>query len=184
MWALRGDSDAEGIGFRVSVEGVIGCLLVFGCLGGKGDVLAGVGFGFCCSGGEMGVVGDGVLGCASRRGSFCCRGVLPNPAVGECFALGPFCSGGDLSEWGCFDFCGPIVGVGDVCLSDWADGALISSSRSSSSSSVVVVAASDIALSFCTVPNRRALGCFVACGIAGGEVGFTVRSGTRAQMHH
>ena len=33
------------------------------------------------------------------------------------------------------------MGVGDVCLGDWADGALISSSRSSSSSPVVVVAA-------------------------------------------
>ena len=67
MWALRGDSDAEGVGFRAAVgEGVIGCLLVFGCLGGKGDVLVGVGFGFDCSGGEMGVVGDGVLGCAGR----------------------------------------------------------------------------------------------------------------------
>ena len=64
---MRGDSDAEGVGFRASVgEEVIGCLLEFGCLGGKGDVLVGVGFGFGCSGGEMGVVGDGVLGCAGR----------------------------------------------------------------------------------------------------------------------
>ena len=67
MWALRCDSDAEGVGFRASVgEGVIGCLLIFDCLGGKGDVLVGVGFDFDCSGGEMGVVGDGVLGCAGR----------------------------------------------------------------------------------------------------------------------
>jgi hypothetical protein len=66
VWALRCDSDAEGIGFRASVGEVVGCLLMFGCLGGKGDVLVGVGFGFDCSGDAIRVIGNGVLGCAGR----------------------------------------------------------------------------------------------------------------------
>ena len=67
MWALRGDSEAEDCDFHASVgKGVIGGLLIVDCLGGKGDVLVGVGFGFDCSGGEIGVIGDGVLGCAGR----------------------------------------------------------------------------------------------------------------------